>query len=268
MSKIEDALRKFREEQAQSLARQSGSESNAKAIPTRRGQGDIARLEPTERWSTEALEARRLIDFSRADRRVSNAFRQLRTALLQRTANANFILAVTGVSPKSGASFVARNLSAAFALDPTKTAVLVDCNLAASGLPPLTVDDGVPGLADFLLDEDVEVEHIIHPTGLPRLRVIPSGRNGHRADELFTTPRVETLLSQLRQRYIDRFTLLDIPPITESADAGILTQLCDYVLLVIPYGRVSGGQVSDAIDAIGEKRLIGTVFDNEPVWPY
>lgn len=267
MSKIEEALARFRAEQGNAgttVTRQAPDER----VPSRQGQGEIARMDPVRRWTRDELEAKGLIDFTSSDRRVVNAFRQLRTALLQRAAPPNFVMAVTGVSVKSGTSFVARNLAAAFALDPTKTALLVDCNLMATDSPQLALEADPDGLVDYLMSRDMDVEDIIHSTGLPRLRVVPSGRHNVFGDELFTTPRLHELLAQFRQRYPDRFILLDTPPIAENADSRILAELCDYVLLVIPYGRVSEAQVNEALDTIGPERIIGAVFDDDPVWPY
>ncbi len=56
-------------------------------------------------------------------------FREIRTRLLALGGATNFVTMVVPVSHRSGGSFVARNLAAAFAFDETKTSLLIDCNL-------------------------------------------------------------------------------------------------------------------------------------------
>jgi hypothetical protein len=39
------------------------------------------------------------------------------------------------------------------------------------------------------------------------------------------------------------------------------------VVLVVPYGRVTDSQIESSIKAIGDKKLAGVVFNNEPALP-
>jgi protein-tyrosine kinase len=72
------------------------------------------------------------------------------------------------------------------------------------------------------------------------------------------------LMENLRDRYDDRYIIVDTPSITQSADAEILSSLCDYVLLVVPYGKATESQILSATKAIDEGKLLGVVFNNEP----
>ena len=69
-------------------------------------------------------------------------------------------------------------------------------------------------------------------------------------------------IDNLKTRYPDRYLILDAPPIGVSAEARILTELSDLVVLVVPYGRVNEAQVAAAVDTIGEDRLAGIIFNN------
>ncbi len=261
LTKIEEALRKL---QAQSGEPGEVSTVTEPRPAVRRGSADIGRMRTPETWSPAQLEKRGLLDFFGPERHAANAFRQLRTSLVHRAAESNFVVAVAGVRQGSGTSFVARNLAAAFALDPTKTAVLVDCEQGDRSNSHLATGTGVRGLTDYLRHEDMNVEHLIQPTGVPRMRVIPAGTLAQGAGELYTTPRMQELLAQLRQRYPDRFTVLDVPPVIDNADGRILSELCDYTLLVVPYAGASEARVGRAMDTIGADRLIGTVVNNDP----
>src|SRR5205814_844525 len=57
----------------------------------------------------------------------SDSFREIRTRLLALGGARNFATLVVPVRPGSGASFVARNLAAAFAFSEARSALLIDC---------------------------------------------------------------------------------------------------------------------------------------------
>lgn len=263
MSKIEEALEKFR------------ADRGGEVTPTSRGSGvdvsaqQIARMDAERKLDTRELEAKGFIHADMEDPRIPNAFRHLRTSLLQRTAGRNFVLMVTSVTQGGGATFVARNLGAAFALDETKTALVLDCNLRHPTLSDISVGpESANGLTDYLIDTELQVQQIIQPTGIPRLRVIAAGQRREAAMEFFTAPQLRRLMDDLRARYSDRYLIVDAPPISEEADARILLALCDLVVLVVPYGRVSKDQVDAAVQAIPSERLAGCVFNGDPGLPF
>ena len=108
---------------------------------------------------------------------------------------------------------------------------------------------------------------MIHPVGIERLRVIPSGGRREISAEYFTSVKMNQMLDSIKQRYRERYIILDAPPMTESADTQILAELCDYVVLVVPYGRTLDSQIDASVKTIGEKKLLGIIFNNEPAAP-
>lgn len=197
------------------------------------------------------------------------AFREIRTKIVQKSQDRNCVIMVTSVLGDGGSSFVALNIAAAFAFDSSKTALFIECNFKKPFLHNLfAARKGVfHGLTDYLEHTDMDVSEIIHPLGITRLRGIPSGGQRQVQAEYFTSLKMQRLLDSIRQRYRERYIILDAPPMTESADAQILADLCDYVLLVVPYGRATDSQIDACAKAIGEKKLLGVIFNNEPVPP-
>lgn len=195
------------------------------------------------------------------------AFRELRTKIIQKTQGQNCTIMVTSVAGGGGSSFVTLNLGAAFSFDAGKTALLLDCNFRNPSLHHLFGPGTFRGLTEYLDNSDVDVAEIIHPVGIERLRIIPSGGRREIPSEYFTSLKMKQLIESIKQRYRERYIILDAPPMTESADTQILAELCDYIVLVVPYGRVTESQVDVCAKAIGEKKLVGIVFNNEPVPP-
>lgn len=221
----------------------------------------IARMQEPRRLSREDLEERRIIYPDSPDRALVNRFRDLRTKLVEKSGGNNFTLVVSGASSGAGSSFVAFNLAAAFAFDQAKTAVVIDCNLREPTLHSLV--DVVPeyGLTDFLEDPDFDIAQILYPTGIPRLRLIPAGSRRESPVEFFTSFRMKQFVQAVRRRYPDRFIVFDTAPISDSPDARILGEICDYAMLVVPHGRVSPTAVEQAALAFLPEKFVGAVIN-------
>lgn len=227
----------------------------------------IARMKEPSLRDKADLALQRIIHPEIAENGTVQAFREIRTRILQKTHGRNCVLMVTSVTGDSGSTFVATNLGVAFAFDAGKTALLVDCNLRNPGLQQLFPGKTPLGLTDYLEKADLDVADIIHPIGIERLRVIPAGARREIPSEYFTSTRMKQMLDNIRQRYAERFILIDAPPMSETADTQILAELCDYILLVVPYGKVTDGQIQTCIQSIDSKKLLGVVFNNEPNLP-
>jgi len=208
------------------------------------------------------LEQRRLIHREDSVRRQSDAFREIRTRLLGLAGSHNFITLVVSVSPHSGGSFVARNLAAAFAFDETKTSLLIDCNLRYPNQhKALGVDPAKGGLIDFLEHPIRGIKSVIYQTGIPRVRLVPAGTSRENGGEFFSSFRMRAMLDSLRCRYTDRYLFLDGPAIKGSPDARILSDLADFVVVVVGYGRDTPTAVNQAVANFEPSKLAGVVFN-------
>lgn len=221
----------------------------------------IVRMQEPRRLLPDDLDERRIIYPESSNRKLVNHFRNLRTKLLEKSGGNNFTLVVSGAREGAGSSFVALNLAAAFAFDEAKTALIIDCNLREPALHSTL--DIVPesGLTDFLDDPDYDIARILYPTGIPRLRLIPAGSRRETPAEFFTSFRMKQFLQAVRRRYPDRFIVLDTAPITESPDARILTELCDYAMLVIPHAGMTADGIEQAAGAFHAEKFVGAVIN-------
>lgn len=228
---------------------------------------DIARMaEPWQLSEADRSEGK-IIFPEMEDHKVIDAFRTIRTKILQQAGPGKRIILVTSMAGKSGGSFVALNLAVAFTLDEKKTALLVDCNLRKGGSQTLVPSDANYGLTDYLEADDIQVEHIIHPVGIPRLRLVPAGRRSDMPTENLGSSKMKSLLAELRERYQDRYIILDTSSITDAADARVLQEMVDLALLVVPYGKTTEIQVWNAAKAIEPSKFFGVVFNDEPQLP-
>lgn len=225
----------------------------------------IARIVEPNVLAPVALEERRLIHREESVRRQADAFREIRTRLLALGGDQNFVTMVAPISPRSGGSFVARNLAAAFAFDEARTALLIDCDLRhPSQHTELRVDPVEGGLIDYLDHPARGVEKILYHTGIPRLRLIPCGRQREMSGEYFSSFRMRAMLDSLRSRYPDRYLFLDGPAVKGSPDARILADLVDFVVLVAGSGRDTPASIQKVVENFDSNKLAGIVLNELP----
>jgi protein-tyrosine kinase len=207
--------------------------------------------------------SRRIIYPEMPNRRALNAFRDLKTKLLPEAQDGRLVVMTTSVVPGGGGSFVAVNLGVALSLDANARVLLVDCNLRTPELQDLAAAES-PGLIDYLESSDLDPADIVYPSGVDRLWIVPSGGRRESPVEYFSSDRMRQLMSSLRRRQSGWHVILDAHPATESADTRVLSELCDHVLLVVPFGKVTQQQVAAAVEAVAPGRLLGTVLSGVP----
>ena len=138
----------------------------------------ILNMEDVALKSQDELSALKIIYPGMSQRGVLNAFRDLRTRLLQKSEGKNFVLLVSSLGLGGGSSFVAMNMAASFALDEKKTAIYIDANSEGSFADKILKSTADYGLMDYLDNEALDLRDIIYPSGVPRVRVIPPGMVG------------------------------------------------------------------------------------------
>lgn len=222
----------------------------------------IRRMAEVDLLAMQELEDKKIISPSMQNKALINTFREIRTKLIQCSSKKNFVAMVTSVVNGGGASFISLNLAAAFALDQSKTALLVDCNLRDPSLERAFNISPEYGLTDYLEDPSLAIDDIIYATGIQRLRVVPAGSFREAGAEYFSSERMSRFIDDLKARYPDRFIFIDSPPVGLSAEGRIVAELSDYALMVVPYGKVTTSQIEDGIEAVGKEKLLGLIFNN------
>ncbi|MFT7213949.1 MAG: protein-tyrosine kinase [Granulosicoccus sp.] len=233
-----------------------------------RAQADIANMADERLFSDRQLDLLGIVHPRSKNRVMVDAMRQLRTKLYSLKPEGNFSLLVSSVVPESGGSFVSLNLAATIAFDKARTAMLVEANLHTPilhKLMKLIGRENSAGLLEYLERPELGVEHIVNPSGIPRMRCVPIGSHQEISAEHFTSARFKQFMLDIKERYDNRFVIVDGPAMTTTADARILSEICDFTVLVVPYGGVTPGTLDSIIDEIDERRLAGIVINNQPV---
>ena len=167
------------------------------------------------------------------------------------------MFAVTSPGPKEGKSTVACNLAIALA-ETHRRVLLVDGDMRAPRLHRIFDLSNDWGLKEAV-DEQTPIDQydlsvLGHPTEVPGLFLLPGGRSSAKLGSLFYSKRLRVLFERLRREF--DHIIIDTPPVLAFADARLIGQLCDGVVLVL---RSDKTLLPDTIEAFQMLQRDGVV---------
>jgi protein-tyrosine kinase len=191
---------------------------------------------------------------------AAEQFRTLRSRLYQLRSNQQLrILLVTSSVSGEGKTFVASNLAQAIVRQPDHRCLIIDADLRCSRLHAPLGAPAAPGLTDYLRGEADEATVI--QCGLEgNLCFIPGGNTVTNPSELLSNGRLKTLLDRVAP--IFDWVILDSPPCMPVADASVLADLCDGLLLVVKAGFTPLAIIQRAHQKLQGRNIIGVVLNS------
>ncbi len=186
-------------------------------------------------------------------------FRTLRSRLYQLRGNQSLrTLLITSAIPGEGKTFVTANLAQAIVRQPDRRALIIDADLRCARLHlPLGAPTS-PGLTDYLRGEVDEMAVIQHGQE-GNLCFIAGGSEVTDPSELLSNGRLRKLLDRVTPVF--DWVILDSPPCVPVADASILADLCDGVLLVVRAGSTPAEVAQRARQELQGKNVVGVVLN-------
>jgi protein-tyrosine kinase len=186
-------------------------------------------------------------------------FRTLRSRLYQMRSNQPVrTLLVTSSIPTEGKTFVANNLAQAIVRQPDRRALIIDADLRRSRSHVPLGAPSSPGLSDYLRGE-VDAISIIQQGQEGNLCFIPGGNEVTNPSELLSNGRLKILLDRVTP--IFDWVILDSPPCLLVADASVLADLCDGVLLVVRAGVTPASKAQRASQELRGRNVVGVVLN-------
>ena len=193
---------------------------------------------------------------------VSEAFRVLRTNIRYSSVDRPLqVLLVTSPGPEEGKSTVAANLATALAQAGLRT-VLLDADMRRPRLHRLFGLHPREGLAGALLAGSTDGR--LQPTEVEGLSILPAGEKPPNPVELLGSQRMRELREELRKSF--DAVVLDSPPVLIGADAAVLGQIADGVLLVVNAGETRREMARQAVESLRQvgANVIGVVLNRVP----
>jgi len=191
---------------------------------------------------------------------LEEGMRMLRTALLPRLGSEpGSSVLVTSAEARAGKSTVTWMLAKSLA-SCGKRVLVVDADLRNSSLSAKLELGAQPGLVESLYHKADDLETVFG-TSTPGLSVMPSGQpDDGRELELIANGAFSACLDRWRHQY--DVILLDSPPVLAAADARILSQQADSILLVTRERNSHPREVEEAIAYLAAcgGQLLGAVY--------
>ena len=192
---------------------------------------------------------------------VAESIRTLRTRILYPVLGETpRTLLVTSASPGEGKSFICANLGISLAQGVDDYCILVDCDLRRPSQHEMFGISNERGLVNHL-QQNVAAEELIIKSGVDKLSILPAGPPPVNPAELSGSDSMIKLVNEMKERYEDRFVLLDSPPLHAAAETAVLAQHVDGVILVIRQGTSRREHVKALADTIGRDKIISVVFN-------
>lgn len=205
------------------------------------------------------------------EREEGEIYKMLRTQLLQvaRKKGGNTIM-ITSAHPGEGKTLTAINLAVTMTKEFKETALLVDCDLRTQQIHHYFGVESDRNLIDYLVD-DIPIKDVLFSPGIEKLTIISGAKTVMDSSELLSSERMQDLVTEMKNRYPDRYIFFDVPPVLWCADALAFSPLVDHVLMVIRAGATSIQDVKKALGFFPKEKIIGLVLNwqkNEEVKLY
>ncbi len=286
MSRIHDALKKAEREKAGGADLQRsgpraksysfGASNGEKAAPrdrggllapepprameTQEGMALLRELEercPMQTWNPDAKKV--LFVDGQSHALGTEEFRTLRSHLyLIRDRQRLHNLLVTSPLPQDGKTFVAANLAQVIARQPDRRVLLIDGDLRLARLHLSLGAPLAPGLSEYLTGQADELS-IVHRGSQSNLFFIPAGEAVSNSSELIAEGHLAPLFERLSPAF--DWIILDSPPAIPVADAKMMADFCDGVIVVIRAGVTPYDLAQKACRDFRKRGLVGVVLN-------
>jgi protein-tyrosine kinase len=273
MSRIHEALKKAEQERAMSQPTREGAPA-VLDLPLDPGGvygGAAASVSPTLSSASGSVLARcrqtqwtpdpkTMLFFGGEEHATGmEEFRTLRSRLYQaREKQTLSKLLITSALPKEGKSFTAANLAQVIVRQHGRRALLVDADLRNPQLHKILGAEAGPGLSEYLRSENDEFS-IIQRGPMENLFLIPAGVNTGNPAELLANGRLKFLLSRLESMF--DWIIIDSAPVVPVADASLLANFCDGVLLVVRSNSTPMDAARQARKEFADRNVVGVVLN-------
>ena len=193
---------------------------------------------------------------------VSEQFRKLRTKLLTlNLPDKPKTIMVTSASEGEGKTLVSTNLATILAQDLQSYALLVDADLRNPSLSRWFGLHNGRGLSDYLTGGS-EISELLLKTKIAKLSILSSGTTRDNPVELVGSKRMESLVDELRNRYSDRYIIIDSSPLLATTEPSVLTKLVDGIIVVVRAGSTPRETVKQALSTIDPAKIMGVVLND------
>ncbi len=191
----------------------------------------------------------------------AESFKTLRSQILfPKNGVRKRVIMVTSVFPGEGKTFVAANLGASIAQGMNEYVMLVDCDFRSPNLHEIFGCPNRAGLHELLTGRG-ELPDLLIRTGVDKLSLLPAGTSTDKPSELLASIEMKKFLNEVRERYDDRFIIVDAAPIQVTSEASVLSNYVDGIVFVVMARKTPREVIKKNIEKLEKKKIFGIVFN-------
>lgn len=196
---------------------------------------------------------------------IAEEYRKLKSMILRITKN-DFLntIMITSAIDSEGKSVTAINLAVTLSQAIDHSILLIDADLRKPMIHKYLGIEYEYGLSDYLT-RDIDISEVMIKTGIGKLVFIPAGRNVDNPLELLSSEKMKALINEVKQRYRDRYVIIDTPPILSFTESIAMGANVDGIVFVVKEGHAPKTMIEDALNLVKGLNVLGIVFNGVEV---
>ncbi|MDD2557102.1 MAG: XrtA-associated tyrosine autokinase [Desulfuromonas sp.] len=191
---------------------------------------------------------------------ASEQYRKLKSSLVKLSQLGRFenSLMVTSAVGGEGKTLTSLNLAITLAQEYDHTVLLVEADIRSPSVLKYLGMQAEMGLTDCILD-GVDVGEVLIKTDIGNLTILPAGRMVPNPVELFSSKKMQDLLEEIKNRYANRYIIVDTTPLLPFAEPQYIANVVDGVLLVVREGYTSMDKLNKSLGLLKNHNLLGVI---------
>lgn len=292
MEHLQQALDKYtKSKQSESASQKKNTESvTLKENKSTECQPIVYAKTKVHAANQDVMKERRVVAMLKHDP-IAEVFRMLRTKVLKQLRENNWnSFAITAPTQGAGKSMIAANLAIAMSMEVNQTVLLVDLDLRNPRVHWYFDLQVELGLSDYLMSDiplseilinpggywltgaktvkdDIPLSDILVNPGFERLVILPGRGKLTGSSEMLSSPRMKSLIKDIKNQYESRIIIFDLPPILSTDDVLVSMDYFDAALLVVEEGGNKSEEVTKALRMLSGTQLLGTVLNKSETLP-
>lgn len=261
MGKIFDALEKTEKKSAEM------KRSAVKVHKNRLRAGKLEKVVPLVNAKLDLVPNqldKSLITYHEPQSVEAEMFKTLRTNILFPSSGLSpKTILVTSALPDDGKTYVSTNLAISIAYGVEEHVLLIDGDIRKPDIHGRFGFQNVPGLSEYLYKGNnvADLSEVLLKTPIEKMTILPAGKPPAKPSELMASKKMKALIEEVKNRYDDRYVLIDSPPPSMAPETIAMAKNVDGIILVVKAGKTPRAAISDTIEQIGKDKLFGVVLN-------
>jgi len=254
MGKISDAMDKHK-------AEKQASKPIEHVFMPQRIKAEESEVTFAKEYLKEQRYSDKLVTILAPDSVTAEMFKVIRGAILyDKDRPAPKAIMVTSTFPGEGKTFVASNLAVSFAMGLNENVLLVDADLRRPLIHKIFGYVNKSGLSEHLQGEK-SIHELLIKTKIKQLTLLLSGKTPSNPVELLSSRKMEEFIKETKDRYQDRFIIMDVPPSQLTAETNVIANHVDGIILVVMNGKTPRAVIQQTVENLGKEKILGIVFN-------